>query len=431
MKIEISYKNARFVTDNSNECDRETVFLKTAQNKKFLEDAKSNNPLVIANVKEFIKDFELDKDIKIIGITGTNGKTTTAAAVYSMLLDLDYGCAMQGTRGFFINDERVEEKTLTTPSVFKTLYHILLAKKRGCSYFVMEVSSHAIEQNRIESIPFSLKVFTNLSQDHLDYHKTMENYAAVKSSFFQDESLKLINKEDKHIRYNLKNCYTYAVDEGASFTVTAYSLRDGIKGVVKHFNESEEFYSKLYGLFNIYNLLGAIASVKLVTDKSLKEICQSVEGFGGVSGRMEVVSENPLVIVDFAHTPDGMQKVLESLGDKETVLVFGAGGNRDKTKRALMAKAAQRYAKKIYLTSDNPRDEDPIEIIKDIAEGFSETENVLAVPNRKKAIEVALKELQNDEVLVILGKGDEEYQEIKGKKFPFDDRKIVRELLNL
>ena len=429
MKIEISYKNARFVTDNSNECDRETVFLKTAQNKKFLEDAKNNNPLMIVDVKEFIKDFGLDKDIKIIGITGTNGKTTTAAAVYSMLLDLDYGCAMQGTRGFFINDERVEEKTLTTPSVFKTLYHILLAKKRGCSYFVMEVSSHAIEQNRIESIPFSLKVFTNLSQDHLDYHKTMENYAAVKSSFFQDESLKLINKEDKHIRYNLKNCYTYAVDEGASFTVTAYSLRDGIKGVVKHFNESEEFYSKLYGLFNIYNLLGAIASVKLVTDKSLKEICQSVEGFGGVSGRMEVVSENPLVIVDFAHTPDGMQKVLESLSDREIVLIFGAGGNRDKTKRALMAKAAQRYAKKIYLTSDNPRDEDPIEIIKDIAEGFSETENVLAVPNRKKAIEVALKELQNDEVLVILGKGDEEYQEIKGKKFPFDDRKIVREFL--
>ena len=431
MKIALSYKNGDFITDNSNECSKNAVFIKTSQNRKFLEDVKKIEPAAIVDVKEFIKDFKLDQGIKIIGITGTNGKTTTAAAIYSMLLDLGYGCALQGTRGFFINDERVEEKSLTTPSILKTLYHLYQAKERGCSYFVMEVSSHAIEQNRIESLPFYLKVFTNLSQDHLDYHKTMQNYAAVKSSFFQDETLKLINKEDKHIRYNLKNCYTYAVDEAASFTVTAYSLRDGIKGVVKHFNESEEFYSKIYGLFNLYNLLSAIASVKLITDKTLKEVCESVEGFGGVSGRMEVVSEKPLIIVDFAHTPDGMQKVLESLGDKEISLVFGAGGNRDRSKRALMAKAAQRYAKKIYLTSDNPRDEDPIEIIKDIAEGFSEIENVLAIPNRKKAIETALKELQNDEILVILGKGDEEYQEIKGKKIHFDDRKVVRELLKI
>ncbi len=429
MKVRIPYKNASFITDNSEEVNENGAFLLTSQNERFLQKAKEKNPAYVITPQELIKELNLS-DIKIVGITGTNGKTTTAAAIYSMLLDLGYKAALQGTRGFFINDERVEEKSLTTPPVLQTIYHLYLSKEKRTDFFVMEVSSHAIAQNRIEGLSFALKVFTNISQDHLDYHKTMENYIETKSSFFQDESMKLINREDKHIKYNLKNCYTYAVDEAASFTVTAYSLKGGIKGLVKHFHETEEFYSNLYGLFNLYNILAAIGSVKLLTDKSLKDICEAVENFAGVSGRMEAVSENPLVIVDFAHTPDGMEKVLEALSDNELIVVFGAGGDRDKTKRPLMAKAAQKFAKRIYLTSDNPRSEDPLEIIKDIAEGFDETDNVLAVPDRKKAIELALKEAAEGEVVVILGKGDEEYQEIKGKKIPFDDRKIVREFLS-
>ncbi len=430
MKVKLPYKNVELITDNSKEIDEKTAFLLTSQNKKFLEEAKAKNPPLIVTPKELIKDLELDK-IKVVGITGTNGKTTTAAAIYSMLLDLGYKAGLQGTRGFFANDERVESKSLTTPPILSTIYHLFEAKKRDCEYFIMEVSSHAIDQNRIEGLSFALKVFTNISQDHLDYHKTMENYIAVKSLFFQDdESMKLVNREDKHIRYSLKNCYTYAVDEAASFTVTAYSLKGGIKGLVKHFHETEEFYSNLYGLFNLYNILAAIGSVKLLTNKPLRDVCDTVESFGGVSGRMEAVSEDPLVIVDFAHTPDGMEKVLESLSDNELIVVFGAGGDRDKGKRPLMAKAAQKFAKKIYLTSDNPRSEDPLEIIKDIAEGFDNIDNVLAVPNRRQAIELAIKDAKEGEVVVILGKGDEEYQEIKGEKIPFDDREVVREILN-
>ncbi len=426
MKLEIAFKSASFITDNSKECNESGAFLLTKQNRKFLEEAKSKSPAFIATVKEVIEFFELDK-IKIVGITGTNGKTTTAAAIYSILLDLEYKAALQGTRGFFANDERIEEKSLTTPPILATLKNLLEAKRRGCEYFIMEVSSHAISQNRIEALPFFLKVFTNISQDHLDYHKTMENYIEVKSSFFSDDSLKLINREDKNIKYSLKNCYTYALNEAASFIVTAYSLRDGIKGIVTHLGESVEFYSSLYGLFNLYNILAAMASVKLITKNSLKEIAKAVESFGGVSGRMEVVSDKPLVIVDFAHTPDGMEKVLSALSDRELIVVFGAGGDRDRKKRPLMAKAAQKYAKKIYVTSDNPRSEEPLKIIEDIAMGFDKTDNVLAVLDRKKAIQMAIRDAKEDEVVVILGKGDEEYQEIGGEKIPFDDRKIAKE----
>ncbi len=428
MILKTPFKNASFITDNSNECNEKAAFLVTSQNRKFLSKAKERSPLFTVTPKELIEAFELDK-IKIVGITGTNGKTTTAAAIYSILLDLGYKAALQGTRGFFANDEQIEEKSLTTPPILATIKNLIEAKKRGCEYFIMEVSSHAISQNRIESLPFYLKVFTNISQDHLDYHKTMENYIQTKSSFFQDDTMKLINKEDKHIKYSLKNCYTYAVDEVASFTVTAYSLKNGIKGLISHFGESVEFHSSLYGLFNLYNILAAISSVKLITKNSLKEICEALENFAGVGGRMEVVSEKPLVIVDFAHTPDGIEKVLNALSDRELVVVFGAGGDRDKTKRPLMAKAVQKYAKKIYVTSDNPRSEDPLKIIEDIAQGFDETENILAVPDRKKAIEIAIRDAKEGESVVILGKGDEQYQEIGGKKIPFDDREVAKSFL--
>jgi UDP-N-acetylmuramoyl-L-alanyl-D-glutamate--2,6-diaminopimelate ligase len=195
--------------------------------------------------------------------------------------------------------------------------------------------------------------------------------------------------------------------------------------MIKHFNEFEEFSSPLVGLFNLYNITAAIASVDLIHNSSLKEITKVIDNFAGVSGRMQVISQNPLIIVDFAHTPDGMEKVLDSVKDKDISVVFGAGGDRDKSKRALMGKVASKYAKKIYITSDNPRSEDPLDIIKDIVEGIKKQSNTLIIPNREKAIKIALKELQKDERLLILGKGDEEYQEIKNKKIPFSDIQIV------
>jgi UDP-N-acetylmuramoyl-L-alanyl-D-glutamate--2,6-diaminopimelate ligase len=374
-------------------------------------------------VQELLDKLSLD-DIKIVGITGTNGKTTTAAAIYSILLDFDEKVAFQGTRGVYINDERVEDKSLTTPSIFNTINNLIRAKNAGCKYFIMEVSSHAIDQDRIESLKFALKVFTNLTQDHLDYHKTFEEYAKVKGKFFLDESLKLINKDSKKINFNTKNCYTYALDAPASFNILAYSLKSGITALIKHFDKEESFTSPMLGFFNVYNLLAAIASVKLITKYPLKQICENVEEFAGVSGRMEIVNYDPLVIVDFAHTPDGMDKVLDSMKDKEISVVFGAGGDRDRRKRVMMGRVANRYAKKIYLTNDNPRNEDPKLIIDDIYQGISEREKVKIILDREEAIKSALKELDKNEILFILGKGDESYQEIGVEKIPFDDRVV-------
>ncbi len=428
MKYTLNYKNIPFITDNSAECDAKCAFLLTEQNKNYLEDAKSRGAAAIIS-PAILQDIYGVRDLKIVGVTGTNGKTTTAAAIYSILLDLEEKAAFQGTRGLLINDERIEGKSHTTPPILKTLYNMALAKRAGAKYFVMEVSSHAIAQKRIESLKFALKLFTNITQDHLDYHGSFEEYWRVKSSFFSDDTLKLINKDAKKIDFNTKNAYTYALDVPASFNIVAYSLNDGLTAAIKHFETQEEFFSPLYGFFNLYNITAAMGAVKLLTDHSLKEIAQAVESFGGVSGRMEVVSERPLVIVDFAHTPDGMDKVLDSLKEKKLSVVFGAGGNRDRSKRVHMGRVANRYGKKIYLTNDNPRDEVPMQIIEDIYAGIEKKENVRIIPDRYTAIKTAIDELEEEEILLVLGKGDETYMEIGSEKIPFDDREVVRSVI--
>jgi UDP-N-acetylmuramoyl-L-alanyl-D-glutamate--2,6-diaminopimelate ligase len=346
-----------------------------------------------------------------------------------MLLDLGKRVAMQGTRGCFINEERVADKSLTTPLLLDTISNIQKALNQQCEYFVMEVSSHAIEQERIKGLPFSLKILTNISQDHLDYHKTFENYCAIKSQFFADESLKLINKDENKIRFNPKICMTYGLEKPATYKVAAYSLKEGISVAVQNIKKVFDYSSPMHGLFNVYNTLAAIGALDMLGVADIEEICEVIENFAGVEGRMQVVSENPLVIVDFAHTPDGMEKVLDSMKDRDIVVVFGAGGDRDRTKRPQMAQVASRYAKKIIITSDNPRSEEPEAIIQDILTGIKHKQSVHVEPNRKKAIELALQIREADEIVLILGKGDETYQEIKGKKYPFDDREVVKTLL--
>lgn len=417
------------ITDDSNECDHDTYFLKTKQNQRYIEKALEKNPKGLLDPMECLGLLHVKEKIKIISITGTNGKTTTAAALYSMLLDLDKKVAMQGTRGCFINEKRVAEKSLTTPALLQTIKNIQEALKEECEYFVMEVSSHAIEQKRIEGLDFTLKILTNITQDHLDYHGNLENYCAVKSSFFEDESKKLINKDEKKIRFNKTNCMTYGLENPATYKVAAYSLKDGLCVAVQNIDKVFDFASSMHGLFNVYNLLAAVSALDMLGVASIEDICRVVENFGGVEGRMEVVSENPLVIVDFAHTPDGMEKVLESLKDKDMIVVFGAGGDRDKTKRPLMGRVANRYAKKVIITSDNPRSEEPEDIITDILSGIKMHDGLHVEADREKAIKLALHIRQNDEMVLILGKGDETYQEIKGKKFDFDDRTIVKNIL--
>jgi len=430
LKIELPNQPYRYVTENSQECDSETAFVLTSQNEKYLANAKENNAHSIIKIAEIAHLFGVDK-IKIVGITGTNGKTTTASAIYSFLLDLGYKAAMQGTRGLFMNDEVCEGKTLTTPSVLNTYKHIYQAVEAGCEYFIMEVSSHAIVQKRVEGLDFELKILTNITQDHLDYHKTLEDYIYVKNSFFQDESKKLINKDEPRAKFNFKNAYTYGIENPATYRLMAYSLNEGSSGIIQHFQEIVPFTASLHGFFNLYNLMAAISATHLLTGKKLEEVADVVDNFAGVSGRMEQVCAAPNVIVDFAHTPDGMQQVLNALKEKELLVVFGAGGDRDTIKRPLMGRIAASLAKKVYITSDNPRHEDPDAIVADILEGIEDKTNVVVELNRKKAIEMALDSQEGEEVVVILGKGDENYQLIYDEKFPFDDREVVRELLNL
>lgn len=421
--------NNKIYTDNSNEANKDSIFVVSKQNEKYKELAIANGCEQIVEAKDLKNHLDMSS-IKVIGITGTNGKTTTAAAIYSILLDLGYKVALQGTRGFFINDERVEEYSLTTPVQLGNFAHIQKAMQNGCSFFVMEVSSHAIEQKRIEGLEFALKIHTNITRDHLDYHKTIEEYIRVKNSFFQDETLKLINKDDEKVRYNIKNGFAYSLEKPSTYKVDAYSFKNGMHVMFNHFGKHYSFSSMMMGIFNVYNLMAAVAAVHITTQKPLEEICEALEGFGGVSGRMETISSNPLVIVDFAHTPDGMEEVLKSFNEKDIICVFGAGGDRDRQKRPLMGLIAAKYSKHIIVTSDNPRFEDPDKIIEDILEGIKNHPNITVEINRKEAIKKAIEMANDNCVVLVLGKGDESTQIIYDKKFHFSDKEEILKILN-
>ncbi len=416
--------NNKIYTDNSKEANENSVFVVSKQNEKFKDSAIKNGCKEIIDSSELKNHIDLST-IKIIGITGTNGKTTTAAAIYSILLDLGYKVALQGTRGFFINDERVEDYSLTTPVQLGNFAHIQEAMKNGCDFFVMEVSSHAIEQKRIEGLEFALKIHTNITRDHLDYHKTIEEYINVKNSFFSDETPKLINKDDSIVKYNSKNGFAYSLENPSTYKVTAYSFKNGTHVMFSHFGAMHSFSSNMMGIFNVYNLMAAVAAVHITTQKPLDEICEALEGFAGVSGRMETVTTNPLAIVDFAHTPDGMKEVLQSFNEKEIICVFGAGGDRDREKRPLMGQVAATYSKHIIVTSDNPRNEDPDMIIEDILRGISNHHSVQIEINRKEAIKKAMEMANENSVVLVLGKGDEATQIIYDKKFPFSDKEEI------
>jgi len=430
VRLDYNFDNYKYITDDTSSLEKDDIFLLTVQNRKYF-DKLSSKPSFITPL-QLIELWDLN-DLRTVGVTGTNGKTTVTAGIYSFLLDLGEKPALLGTRGFFANDERVEEKSMTTPSILHILNTMKIAKEKECNYFIMEVSSHAIDQERIEGIKFALKVHTNVTSDHLDYHGTVEEYRAVKSRFFADdadESPKLLNKDDiKNIVYNPIGAQSYGVDEPATFKVQAFSLQHGITAGIKHLSTEATFYSPMVGLFNLFNLMAAIGSTVMLTGRDVSEICEVVSNFAGVAGRMEVISRKPLVIVDFAHTDDGMIQVLDSMKDQDVSVVFGAGGDRDKGKRPRMGAVAAKFAKKVYVTSDNPRSEEPEEILKDILSGIKDQTHTRAMVDRAFAIQEALKELEENEVLMILGKGDEDTIEIKGEKFHFDDREIVRALL--
>ncbi|GHS87794.1 UDP-N-acetylmuramoyl-L-alanyl-D-glutamate--2,6-diaminopimelate ligase [Campylobacterota bacterium] len=428
MRYPVTALNFKFITADSRECDADCAFLVDWYSKDYVEDAVRRGAAAVLHAADLKRYF--NTNIPIVGITGTNGKTTTAALIYSLLLDLGFGVAMQGTRGFFLDGDRIAQKGLTTPMLLENYARIDEAKRQGADFFITEVSSHAIAQGRMEGINFALKIHTNITGDHLDFHKTFAEYRAVKNSFFADESPKLINKDDELVEYNLKNARTYAVENSsATFKLEAYTPRGGLSGIIRHADKKAMFKSLLVGRFNLYNITAGVAAVKMLTNASLETICGLVENFGGVSGRMEVVSEKPQVVVDFAHTPDGIEKALRALHPSRLVVVFGAGGDRDKAKRPLMGGVVARYAAKIIITTDNPRSENPADIIAEIEVGVRGHPNTRIIDDRKKAIETALSTLDEGEILVILGKGDETTQIIGDEILPFSDREVVLDFL--
>jgi len=401
----IHYLKNDLITDNTKNLTSKLIFLKTFQNQKYAKHIKN-----FITPKELLKSLNLKT--KFIGITGTNGKTTTAFVLSFILKELGFNVATQGTEGLFYNLEKKEPKTLTTPSILTTIKR---AFKYNPDFFVMEVSSHAIVQNRIEGIEFFAKIFTSFSQDHLDFHKSMDEYRKVKESFFQDETIKVING-----KWKIENGEDSIVNIGGyDFRVNSKNLYVLEKPIVNDI--------PMAGEFNKMNFSLAIKTTSVLTNKPFSIFHFPLKNFRGVPGRMEIVSKNPLIIIDFAHTPDGMKNVLSSVKGKKLV-VFGAGGNRDKEKRAKMGEVADNLADYIILTNDNPRCENPKDIIEDIKKGIKKT-SFKIIEDRKEAIKEAIKRSKNFDVVLILGKGDEKFIELCNKKISFSDREIIKNFI--
>lgn len=377
--------------------------------------------------------------IKIVGITGTNGKTTTATLVYQTLTEMGEKVSLLGTVEKKILDRSLDSK-LTTADPIELANDMKKMVEAGSEYLAMEVSSHALHQARVAGFNFSVAAFTNLSQDHLDYHESLDEYAAAKKILFEgltSDSSAVINMDDPQGAFMAKDSSSKISQ--LSFSKNAEILSNSPDGLKISVN-GIEISSSLVGDFNAYNLAEAfLICVELGFEAN--DIANALSNAKGAPGRMETVfldsdSKLPSVIVDYAHTPDALQNVLDTLSlmrDEGQLIycVFGAGGDRDSGKRPEMAIAASRFADEIIVTSDNPRTENPDLIIADILQGFESTENVMSITSRKEAIFKAIELASGNDIVLIAGKGHEDYQEIDGERFPFDDRIVAKEALEL
>ncbi len=379
--------------------------------------------------------------IQLVGITGTNGKTTTATLLYHLFQNLGYKTALLSTISVRFGHQEIAA-THTTPDVITINKYLAEAVKAGCDYAFMEVSSHGIHQKRIAGLTFAGGVFTNLTHDHLDYHKTFKEYLNAKKAFFDHlpkSAFALTNLDDKNGKVMLQNSVarkvTYALKTEADFKGKLLESRfDGMMMVLNGY----EIWTRLVGKFNAYNVLVAFGVAKLLEQDEL-EILTAISKLESVRGRFQYnMSETGVVtIVDYAHTPDALKNVLETIqeirtGNEQVITVVGCGGDRDKTKRPVMASVACELSDQVIFTSDNPRSEDPETIIKEMEEGvqpqfFSKT---LSVTNRKEAIKMAIKTANTADIILIAGKGHETYQEVNGVRTEFDDFQISKDLLN-
>jgi len=408
--------------------DKNICWIKTSDSAKALGMAASNffgNP---------------SSSLKLVGVTGTNGKTTIATLLYRMFNHLGYKCGLFSTVCNYINEKELEA-THTTPDPVQLNSLLALMVAEGCDFAFMEVSSHSAYQKRIAGLKFDGGIFTNLTHDHLDYHKTFDNYLAAKKSFFDslpDNSFALVNIDDRNGKVMLQNCrarhYTFSVRGMADYRCNI--IEQSFEGMGLKI-QGEEVWTRFVGDYNASNLLAVYAASELL-GAGKKEILTILSDLHPVSGRLEVIKSHAGIsgIVDYAHTPDALLNVIETInkireGGVQLITVVGAGGDRDRTKRPKMAAISAEGSSKVILTSDNPRSEDPDIIIDEMEAGIPPDlkRKVLRISDRHEAIKTAVMLANKGDVILIAGKGHETYQEVKGVKNHFDDREELKNAL--
>ncbi|MCV9387131.1 UDP-N-acetylmuramoyl-L-alanyl-D-glutamate--2,6-diaminopimelate ligase [Reichenbachiella ulvae] len=382
------------------------------------------------------------KKIKLVGITGTNGKTTTVTLLYSLFRSLGYNVGLLSTVQNKINDE-VIPSTHTTPDQISLNALLSEMVKQKCEYAFMEVSSHAIDQGRIAGLQYTGAVFMNISHDHLDYHETFDNYIKAKKKLFDglpSSAFALVNMDDKRGQVMLQNTRARQLAFGLKF-MTDYKAKiitNSYQGLELDINGRSVWF-RLIGAFNAYNLLAAYA-VADILEQDVEEVLLMLSGIETAPGRFESVNadSNVRAIVDYAHTPDALENVLQTIdsfrsGNEKVITVVGCGGDRDKDKRPVMASIAAKWSDKVIFTDDNPRTENPDTIIKEMMGGIgpSMVKKTLIIRDRREAIKTACSLANDEDIILVAGKGHETYQEINGVRHDFDDRAVLKEMLEL
>ncbi len=387
--------------------------------------------------------YEIDfTKLKVVGVTGTNGKTTVATLLYNLFSQLDYSCGLISTVCNYVGTEKIEA-THTTPDTLQLYRLFSKMQQAGCTYCFMEVSSHAIHQHRISGIEFAGAIFTNLTQDHLDYHKTFAEYLKVKKSFFDDlpkTAFALVNNDDRNGNVMLQNTgakqYSYSLKSMSDFKCKIIESHIGC--TLLNINGTE-VWTKFIGAFNAYNLLSVYAAAVLLGEDK-QEVLQIISTLSPVEGRTQFYrnSAGVTAVIDYAHTPDALENILTTLRklcteNNKLITVVGAGGNRDSGKRPLMGAISAQLSDTVILTSDNPRDENPACIAMQMFDGIpaEERSRVITILDRKEAIRTATMFAKPNDIILIAGKGHETYQEILGEKHHFDDKEIIQEIFNV
>jgi UDP-N-acetylmuramoyl-L-alanyl-D-glutamate--2,6-diaminopimelate ligase len=403
---------------------------------------QTDNAAVAAGIMVHSFYGEPSKQLKLVGVTGTNGKTTVATLLYKLFMSIDVQAGLLSTVSNMIGVETVPS-THTTPDVV-TLNELLKRMvDNGCTHAFMEVSSHAVHQNRIVGLEFAGGIFTNITHDHLDYHKTFDEYIRVKKQFFDglaSTAFSISNMDDRNGAVMLQNTqadkFYYSLKSVADFK--GKIIDNAITGLQMIINEMDVHF-RLIGEFNAYNLL-AVYAAAICLGEDKQDILQSLSNLTGAEGRFDYIispKDSVIGIVDYAHTPDALLNVLSTIkkfqkGGEQLITVVGCGGDRDKSKRKLMGSAAAEFSSKAIFTADNPRSEDPRDILQDMHVGLDEElkRKVLTIEDRREAIRTAVMLSRPSDIILIAGKGHEKYQEIKGERFPFDDKAVLTSVIN-